>query len=277
MTSDLVALLACPVDLTSPLRLTAATMPAPERIESGCLTCPTCGREYPIAEGIPRLLPDPGLLPPAEIREKESERALRDQQAGIYDRNRGLRLLSLAEIPATLRRLQPQRSDTVLEIGCGTGRFTRHLAARCRRVVAVDYSLESLRVARARVPQPEVQFLQADASFLPLTGQTADRALSCQMLEHLPTPEARERALAGIARALQPGGRLVVSAYWYSPFARWFGDREGHHSDAIYYYRFDRREFQALLNPWFEVESLTSALIYILLARGSRRVNPGTA
>jgi ubiquinone/menaquinone biosynthesis C-methylase UbiE len=277
MTSDLVELLTCPVDGASPLRLTSAAAPGSDPIETGSLTCPECGREYPIAEGIPCLLPDPSLLPRHEAEEKERERNQRDREAGIYDRNRSLRLLSLAEIPATLRRLQPQRSDTVLEIGCGTGRFTRHLAARCRRVVAVDYSRESLRRARAKIPQLEVQFLQADASFLPLAERSADRALSCQMLEHLPTPEARERALAGIARALRPGGRVVVSAYWHSPFTRWFGEREGHHSDAIYFYRFDRREFQALLQPWFEVESLTGALIYILLARGSRRANPGTA
>jgi SAM-dependent methyltransferase len=277
MTSDLVELLTCPVDGASPLRLTTTAAPGSDQIESGSLTCPTCGREYPIAAGIPCLLPDPELLPRHEAREKERERTQRDREAGIYDLNRPLRLLSLAEIPATLRRLQPGRSDTILEIGCGTGRFTRHLVGRCRRVVAVDYSLESLRIARAKIPQLEVQFLQADASFLPLAERSADRALSCQMLEHLPTPEARERALAGIARALRPGGRVVVSAYWYSPFARWFGEREGHHSDAIYFYRFDRREFQALLQPWFEVESLTGALIYILLARGSRRANPGTA
>lgn len=277
MTSDLVELLTCPVDGASPLRLRSVAASHSNQIETGSLTCPSCGREYPILDGIPCLLPDPTLLPEHEAREKERERTQRDREAGIYDLNRSLRLLSLAEIPATLRRLQPAPSDTVLEIGCGTGRFTRHLASRCRRVVAVDYSLASLRRARAKVPRPEVQFLQADASFLPLAERSADRALSCQMLEHLPTPEARERALAGIAKALRPAGRIVVSAYWHSPFTRWFGEREGHHSDAIYFYRFDRREFQALLQPWFEVESLTGALIYILLARGSRRAHPGTA
>jgi SAM-dependent methyltransferase len=142
-------------------------------------------------------------------------------------------------------------------------------------VVAIDYSFASLQVARAKAPDPAVQFVQADASFLPLAEGAANRALSCQMLEHLPTPEARRRALAGIARALPPGGRIVVSAYWYSPFARWLGQREGHHSGAIYFYRFDRREFHALLNPWFQVESLTGALIYILLASGSRRADTG--
>ena len=81
-------------------------------------------------------------------------------------------------------------------------------------------------MAREKAPGAHVQFVQADASCLPLRDQTANKALSCQMLEHLPTPEARERALAGMARVLRPDGRLVVSAYWYSPLARWFVARE---------------------------------------------------
>jgi SAM-dependent methyltransferase len=274
MTSDLIGRLACPVDRATPLTL-ATTAAPPGPIESGCLTCPACGREYPIEAGIPRLLPDRTVLAPEEARDKERERDRRDQEAGIYDRNRALRVLGAFEIPATLRRLQPSPQDTVLEVGCGTGRFTRHLARCGARVVAVDFSFASLQIARRKVPEAHIDFIQADASYLPLTDGTATKALTCQMLEHLPTPEARERALAGIARVLQPHGELVASAYWYSPFARWLGDRQGYHSEAIYYYRFDRREFHALLDPWFEVDSLTGALIYILLARGSRRARLG--
>jgi SAM-dependent methyltransferase len=276
MTSELVEMLACPVDRAFPLSLTTRAPAHDDRIETGTLTCPTCAREYPIESGIPCLLPDPALLPPDEAREKAQERAQRDREARIYDRNRLLRLLSLAEIPATLGRLQPDRGDTILEIGCGTGRFTRHLTRRCARVIGVDYSLASLRVAQEKARGAGVQFIQADASHLPLREGVATKALSCQMLEHLPTVEARTRALAAIARSLREGGRLVVSAYWYSPLARWFGEREGHHSGTIYFYRFDRHEFLSLLNPWFEIESLTGALIYILLARGCRRPSLGT-
>jgi SAM-dependent methyltransferase len=277
MTSDLLEWLACPMDRAFPLSIRTATPSPSGEIEEACLVCPGCGREYVVEAGIPRLLPDAAQMPPVEAREKQAEREQRDREARIYDRNRPLQLLSMAEIPATLGRLQPERSDLIVEIGCGTGRFTRHLARRCDRVIALDYSLASLQVAREKVEASGVQFIQADASYLPLRDQMATKALSCQMLEHLPTAEARERALEGIARILRPEGRLVVSAYWYSPFARWFGEREGHHSDAIYFYRFDRHEFQALLSPWFEIENLSGALIYILLARGSRRPQVGIA
>jgi SAM-dependent methyltransferase len=271
MTSDLVSWLACPADGAAPLRLEVTRQAGPDSITRGTLACHTCGRAYPIEDGIPRLLPDPAILPSKERAEKERERSRRDAEAGVYDANRLLRVLGRWEIPTTLRALSPRSGECLLEVGCGTGRFTERIASRCRRVVALDFSLESLKVARARVPSPSVQFVQADACRLPLRAGVADRALSCQMLEHLPTPEARAAAVAEVARALRPGGAFVVSAYWHSPITRLAGRKEGYHDGAIYFYRFDRREFRALLGPWFEVRSLTARLVYVLLARAVRR------
>jgi ubiquinone/menaquinone biosynthesis C-methylase UbiE len=273
MTSDLLELLACPIDGKWPLQLTVTEQTGGE-IAIGRLSCPTCGRVYPITEGIPRLLPDPSVLPAAEAREKESERRRRDQEATCYDRNLMLRLLGRWEIPTTLRALAPQPNEHLLEIGCGTGRFTRRVAPHCRSLLAVDFSAESLRVARARTPSPAVQFIQADASRLPLRDRIADRALSCQMLEHLPTQDCRAAAVAEAARALRPGATFVASAYWHSPFSRLAGSKEGHHDDAIYYYRFTRAEFADLLDGPFRVESLTPRLVYVLLARTVKRAQP---
>ena len=68
MTFDLAERLVCPSDRGVPLTLaTAGPLPS-DRIESGSLTCPACGREYPIEAGIPRLLPDMALLTEREAR-----------------------------------------------------------------------------------------------------------------------------------------------------------------------------------------------------------------
>lgn len=274
MKPDLLSWLACPADGAAPLSLSVTRQAGPESIETGTLACDTCGRVYPIEDGIPRLLPDLAALPPEEAAEKERERTRRDAEAGIYDSNRMLGVLGRWEIPATLNALSPAPDDSLIEVGCGTGRFTERIASRCRRVLALDFSLESLKIARKRVASPSVQFLQADACQLPLRDGIADRALSCQMLEHLPTPSARAAAVAEVARTLRPGGTFVVSAYWHSPFTRLAGSKEGHHDGAIYFYRFDRREFRELLDARFEVRSLSTRLIYVLLARAVRRIDP---
>jgi SAM-dependent methyltransferase len=121
------------------------------------------------------------------------------------------------------------------------------------------------------VPSPAVQFLQADAGWLPLRASVADRALSCQMLEHLPGAAARQRGVQQVARALRPGSTFVTSAYWYSPLNRLFGGKEGHHDGAIYFYRFTRAEFAELLGSAFDVQELTARLVYVLLARAVAR------
>ncbi len=256
MTSDRWDWLACPIDQTSPL--TPVAGPA--------LECSRCGAWYAVEDGIPRMLPPAGARDGEEAAQTERERTQRDHEAGRYDANRMLRVLSVAEIPMTLRRLGSQPADTVVEIGCGTGRVTRRLPPLCRELWALDHSVDSLLRAREKVGDDRVRFVQADAGYLPLRPGVADRALSCQMLEHLPSAALRERAVAEAARVLKPEGVFVVSAYWHSPLTRLLGDQQGHHSGMIYYYRFSRPEFSELLSKVFEVEGMTRRLVYILLA-----------
>ncbi|WP_370972041.1 L-histidine N(alpha)-methyltransferase [Amycolatopsis sp. cg9] len=92
----------------------------------------------------------------------------------------------------------------VLEVGCGVGAQTVHLAARSpdAHLTAVDVSEESLKQAEARVPG--VDFRQAD--LFGLDGEY-DHLFVCFVLEHLPDPE---KALAHLKTLLRPGGTITV-------------------------------------------------------------------
>ncbi|WIV57228.1 L-histidine N(alpha)-methyltransferase [Amycolatopsis nalaikhensis] len=92
----------------------------------------------------------------------------------------------------------------VLEVGCGVGAQTVHLAARSpdAHLTAVDVSEESLAEARRRVPG--VDFRQAD--LFDLDGEY-DHLFVCFVLEHLPAPE---KALAHLKTLLRPGGTITV-------------------------------------------------------------------
>ena len=192
----------------------------------------------------------PRVLPQAQ----KQEMAARDEQVSEYDANLPLTLLSLVEIPLTLSRLEVTSNHRLLEAGCGTGRMTPKLAQSAGEVVAVDFSLASLRENAIKLQTTQVtnvHLIQGDLCHLPLKSDQFDRAVSCQVLEHVPTPDLRNIAVAEIARSVKPGANIVISAYQHS---RWTQDKEGEHEGGIPYFRFTRDEFADLLGTQFAVE-----------------------
>lgn len=100
----------------------------------------------------------------------------------------------------------------VLDVGCGPGRHAHALAERGLEVVGVDISQRFVDLAAESAP-PGATFLRADARSLAFDGEF-DAAISlCQGAFGLVGPGADEAVLAGIARALRPGGRAAVSAF----------------------------------------------------------------
>ena len=101
----------------------------------------------------------------------------------------------------------PAESDTALDLGCGTGRCTRRLAERCRRVVAIDFSREMIREAHARSENHRnIDYCVADVRDFALPSEHFDFVQSLTALHHLPLRET----LAAIKASLKPGGTLAV-------------------------------------------------------------------
>ena len=101
----------------------------------------------------------------------------------------------------------PQNCQNALEIGCGTGAFARLLAARCKRVVALDLSSEMIRVARSRSNQfNNLEFQLADAMTWNFPQSHFDFVCSIATLHHLQQREL----FVKIKDALKPNGVLVV-------------------------------------------------------------------
>jgi ubiquinone/menaquinone biosynthesis C-methylase UbiE len=246
-----------------------------DQIETGLLYCTTCDRAYPIENGIPRMLPialTDRKHPPRDvsIARKWSEMHARDEQVTAYDRMWHLNLFGLLEIPMTLHQLALAPDHLLLEAGCGTGRMTHSFAVRSRRVVAVDFSWYSLCACTAKLQKSgvdNVDLIQADICHLPFSSALFDRVVSCQVLEHIPTPAARERAVEELGRVMRADGNLVLSAYRYSWITRLFSQKEGEHTGGIYFYRFTRKELHALLSQFLKVEAISGALIYHYTAR----------
>jgi len=106
-----------------------------------------------------------------------------------------------------LRNL-PERRELALDVGCGVGELARRLAPHVRRTEAIDLSAGMIDEARRRsVSSPSIDFACADL-FEWLDGRPAtyDLIVSVATLHHVDL----ESALRAMARALRPGGRLLV-------------------------------------------------------------------
>lgn len=100
----------------------------------------------------------------------------------------------------------------VLEVGCGIGAQTVHLALGSpeARITSVDISPQSVERARerlARIGGANVRFQVADLFALPFAEGSFDHVFVCFVLEHLADPVA---ALAALRRVLRPGGTITV-------------------------------------------------------------------
>lgn len=91
---------------------------------------------------------------------------------------------------------------TVVELGAGTGKFTRTLAKTGAKVVAIDPVGEMLKVLRRELPA--IPAVQATAQKLPLPDATADAVICAQSFHWFASADA----LTEIRRVLVPGGML---------------------------------------------------------------------
>jgi SAM-dependent methyltransferase len=99
------------------------------------------------------------------------------------------------------------KGDAILEIGCGTGQATRHLALRGFPIIALDPGPELLRVARERLARlSNIEFVNATfEAWLP-RPDTFKLVVAAQS-SHWVAPETR---FAKAAQALLRGGHLAI-------------------------------------------------------------------
>ena len=123
---------------------------------------------------------------------------------------------ALAAVAEQVRDLGP-----VLDVGCGPGHVTAHLAGLGLDVSGVDLSPRM--VEHARRLHPEHRFSVASATEIDLAPASLGGVLGWWSLFNLPR-DVLPRVLAGFARALVPDGRLVVGTH--------VGDGDVHRTEA---------------------------------------------
>ena len=138
-------------------------------------------------------------------------------RTGRYDRGPEFNTQWRAEVATAEAALEgwlaARRPQSLLELACGTGLFTRHLAPRVPRLTAVDASPEVLAINAARVAASNVDYVEADL-FAWRPAARYDAVFFSFWLSHVPE-ERFEAFWAVVASALVPGGAayLIDSAF----------------------------------------------------------------
>jgi ubiquinone/menaquinone biosynthesis C-methylase UbiE len=113
------------------------------------------------------------------------------------------------------RRQVARYGEPVLELACGSGRFTIPLANEAINITGVDISedmlnLAKLKAAKARV---NIRFLQGDMRSFDLGEKFKFIFIPAQSLSHLNTREEIENCFSCIRRHLADEGRLLIELF----------------------------------------------------------------
>lgn len=168
-------------------------------------TCESCGRAYPIREGL--------LIAQDELTGKNRI------AAAFYNSERWrkfrpweqLFLKTLGGLPGArrqiLRHLHPPRGGSLLEVGIGDGENVA-LLPRSLRITGIDIAERPLSTCRDRYPGHGLFLALAEGERIPFADHSFDAVLSVGGFNFYSDPE---KALQEMARVARPGGRIVVA------------------------------------------------------------------
>lgn len=156
---------------------------------------------FPVERGIPRFVPQAHLASFGrqwtryDVAHDDEDRATFQAKTGV----------SLAEL----------RGLTVLDAGCGGGRYARVAGEAGAIVYGADHSTAVDKAAELCGHLPSVQLLQADLKRLPFEPASFDFVFSIGVMHH--DVNTRD-VFDAVAKLVKPGGRMAVWLYRRNQF-----------------------------------------------------------
>jgi uncharacterized protein YbaR (Trm112 family) len=210
MKREFLDLLACPACRGERLTLTERRADGPE-VDDGAITCDGCRATYPVVRGIPRMLTG-------------ADRGV-GHQSRVYSYYHSLHSKEGTFLPEahqeiminTLRLTAPElRGKTVLDAGCGIGRYTSALSSLAADglVVAMDLSQGVEQARQNLIDHRNCFFIQGDVTQPPFRSGCFDAVVSWGVIHH--TPCVR-RAFARLSELVKEDGRLGIFVYEFHP------------------------------------------------------------
>lgn len=208
----------------APFRVAAIEREEGDEIVEGLLEAGDC--LVPIRGSIPRFIDQPAYLT------SFGEQWNRYRRTQI-DKFNGTSLSRERFVAGTGWTPDELRGRSVLEVGCGAGRFTQVMLDAGAEVVALDASVAVNACWTNNAPHERLTVVQADLFEMPFAPGSFDRVFCYGVLQH--TPDVR-RAFQALLRPLRSGGEIAVDFYRSTPWV--------HRWTAKYWYRWITKRMQ---------------------------------
>ena len=134
-----------------------------------------------------------------------------DKVAGVYDFFENIYNKSVYQKTGEICAKYIFDTDTVLECACGTGAISVHLAPKCKKLIATDFSSKMLRQAQKKCAGfNNVSFKKADITNLKCRDNSFDAVVAGNVIHLLDEPY---KALKEFERVCKKGGRIIIPTY----------------------------------------------------------------
>jgi 2-polyprenyl-3-methyl-5-hydroxy-6-metoxy-1,4-benzoquinol methylase len=163
------------------------------------------GEKYAVVNGIPRFVESDNYAQAFGLQWKTFAKIQLDSYNGST--------ISLERLERCLGcKVQDLKDKTLLEVGCGAGRFTEHLVRGGANVHSIDLSV-AVEVNKENVGNASnYTVAQANVYALPFAKESFDIVMCLGVIQHTPDPEKTMEALWAMVK---PGGKLVIDHYTF--------------------------------------------------------------
>ncbi len=169
---------------------------------SSVLTC-SSGCRVPVVNSVPRFVDSSNYSAGFGLQWNTFSKTQLDSHTGLT--------ISRDRLAGSLGgSLEILRAKSVLEVGCGAGRFTELILAAGARVFACDLSVAVEANYENCHHWPNYFVCQADLRRLPIEPHSFDFVVCLGVIQHTPSPE---ETIASLASHVRPGGTLVIDHY----------------------------------------------------------------